>query len=268
MNAAYASVLVQNLKVTLLDQKRGAAPASMLDCAAHMLLCFDEPEAMYSAALRFMLERFRASRVDFGFGSPDKPVYIPNAVETVARSFDTAVRRRISQPDMAGPAGLAVARAGLSEVSRSSSRHRQSTGRDLARNPNWRDVWRLATRFSVSFASTIPTQCEPGTRPTSSYFDQFITNFSARSSEPRSGSKGPPSSAQLTDSGNLRGATCRMRLDLQGSRAAAGQVAEHGRQSAPQRARQAQRAQSGGIGPSLPEMALDVVAARKAGRPR
>jgi DNA-binding CsgD family transcriptional regulator len=82
MNAAYASVLVQNLKVALLDQRRGAAPASMRDCAAHMLLCFDEPAAMYSAALRFMLERFRASRVDFGFGSPDKPVYIPSAVET------------------------------------------------------------------------------------------------------------------------------------------------------------------------------------------
>jgi DNA-binding CsgD family transcriptional regulator len=83
MNAAYASVLVQNLKVSLLDQRRDAAPASMLDCAAHMLLCFDEPGAMYSAALRFMLERFRASRVDFGFGSPDKPVYIPSAVATV-----------------------------------------------------------------------------------------------------------------------------------------------------------------------------------------
>jgi hypothetical protein len=83
MNAAYSSVLVQNLKVTLLDQKRGAAAASMLDCAAHMLFCFDEPEAMYSAALRFMLERFRASRVDFGFGSPDKPVYVPSAVELV-----------------------------------------------------------------------------------------------------------------------------------------------------------------------------------------
>jgi hypothetical protein len=55
MNAAYSSVLVQNLKVTLLDQKRGAAPASMLDCTAHMLFCFDEPEGMYSAALRFML---------------------------------------------------------------------------------------------------------------------------------------------------------------------------------------------------------------------
>ena len=51
MNAAYSSVLVQNLKVTLLDQKRGAAPASMLDCAAHMLFCFDEPEGMYSAGV-------------------------------------------------------------------------------------------------------------------------------------------------------------------------------------------------------------------------
>ena len=52
MNAAYASVVVQNLKVALLDQRRGAAPASMLDCAAHMLLCFDEPGAMYSVKRR------------------------------------------------------------------------------------------------------------------------------------------------------------------------------------------------------------------------
>jgi DNA-binding CsgD family transcriptional regulator len=84
MNAAYSSVLVQNLKVALLDQRRRVAPASMLDCAAHMLLCFDEPATMYSAALRFMLERFQASRVDFGFGGPEKPVYIPSAVETTS----------------------------------------------------------------------------------------------------------------------------------------------------------------------------------------
>lgn len=80
-NATFSSVPVQGLKVTLLDQKQGRAPSSMLDCAAHMLLYFDEPETMYRVALRFLLERFRASRVDFGFGKPDKPVYIPNAVE-------------------------------------------------------------------------------------------------------------------------------------------------------------------------------------------
>jgi DNA-binding CsgD family transcriptional regulator len=83
MNAGYSSVLVQNLKVTLLNQKRGLVPASMLDCAAHMLLYFDESEAMYRVALRFLLERFGASRVDFGFGSPERLVYIPNAVELV-----------------------------------------------------------------------------------------------------------------------------------------------------------------------------------------
>jgi DNA-binding CsgD family transcriptional regulator len=82
MNAGYSSVLVQNLKMTLLDRQQ-RAPASMLDCAAHMLLNFDEPEAMYRVALRFLLERFGASRVDFGFGSPEKLVYIPNAVELV-----------------------------------------------------------------------------------------------------------------------------------------------------------------------------------------
>jgi len=83
MNETYSSVLVQSLKATLLDQKQGKLPASMLDCAAHMLLYFDEPNKMYPIPLRFLLEHFRASRVDFGFGSPDKPVYIPNAVELV-----------------------------------------------------------------------------------------------------------------------------------------------------------------------------------------
>jgi DNA-binding CsgD family transcriptional regulator len=99
MDAAHSSVLVRNLKVTLLDQKRGTAPASMLDCAAHMLFRFDEPEAMYRAGLRFMLERFRASRVDFGFGSPEKPVYVPNAVELVPDleipKFETAFPNQI-----------------------------------------------------------------------------------------------------------------------------------------------------------------------------
>jgi DNA-binding CsgD family transcriptional regulator len=84
MNAAYSSVLVQNLKINLLDHKQRSAPASMLDCAAHMLLYFDEPAAMYRVALRFLLEQFQASRVDFGFGAPDKPVYIPSAVEIVS----------------------------------------------------------------------------------------------------------------------------------------------------------------------------------------
>jgi DNA-binding CsgD family transcriptional regulator len=83
MNAAYSSALVHDLKVTLLDQKECVAPASMLDCAAHMLLNFEQPEAMYRVALRFLLERFRASRVDFGLGNPDMAVYVPSAVEIV-----------------------------------------------------------------------------------------------------------------------------------------------------------------------------------------
>ena len=54
----------------------------------------------------------------------------------------------------------------------------------------------------------------------------------------------------------LGGAVGGVRLDLQGGRTAARKVSEHGRQSAPQCARQAQSPQSGGIGPSLSEMAL------------
>ena len=84
MNSAYSSVLVQNLKVQLLDRRSRKAPASMLDCAAHMLLNFEQPDVMYRVALRFLIERFSATRVDFGFGKPEQPVYVPNAVETVS----------------------------------------------------------------------------------------------------------------------------------------------------------------------------------------
>lgn len=84
MNPAYSAALVHNLKLTLLDKKVDVAPPSMLDCAAHMLLNFDNPSTMYRVALRFLMERFEATRVDFGFGSPDSAVYVPSAVETVA----------------------------------------------------------------------------------------------------------------------------------------------------------------------------------------
>jgi len=99
MNATSSSVLVQSLKVTLLDQKQGHVPSVMLDCAAHMLLYFDEPKTMYRIGLRFLLEHFRASRVDFGFGTPEKPVYIPNVVELVpdlcVPQFDCAFPNQI-----------------------------------------------------------------------------------------------------------------------------------------------------------------------------
>jgi DNA-binding CsgD family transcriptional regulator len=84
MTSSSSPALVQKLKVHLLDQRQGKAPATMLDCGAHMLLNFDQPHIMYRVALRFLLERFNATRVDFGFGKPDQDIYVPNAVETVS----------------------------------------------------------------------------------------------------------------------------------------------------------------------------------------
>jgi DNA-binding CsgD family transcriptional regulator len=42
----------------------------MLDCAAHMLLYFDEPRAMQQIGLRHLLERFQAARGAVIYGTP------------------------------------------------------------------------------------------------------------------------------------------------------------------------------------------------------
>jgi DNA-binding CsgD family transcriptional regulator len=62
------------LRRTVLDAQRGLAPPAMLDCAAHMLLYFDEPQTM-ERALEHLLDRFAATRVAIGFGTPYDPKY-------------------------------------------------------------------------------------------------------------------------------------------------------------------------------------------------
>jgi hypothetical protein len=59
----------------MLDAQRGLAPPAMLDCAAHMLLYLDEPQAMQRIALEHLLDRFAATRVAIGFGTPYDPKY-------------------------------------------------------------------------------------------------------------------------------------------------------------------------------------------------
>jgi DNA-binding CsgD family transcriptional regulator len=63
------------LRRTILDAQRGLAPPAMLDCAAHMLLYLDEPQAMQRIALEHLLDRFAATRVAIGFGTPYDPKY-------------------------------------------------------------------------------------------------------------------------------------------------------------------------------------------------
>jgi len=50
-------------------------PPAMLDCAAHMLLYLDEPQAMQRIALEHLLDRFAATRVAIGLGTPYDPKY-------------------------------------------------------------------------------------------------------------------------------------------------------------------------------------------------
>lgn len=60
---------LRHLRRTVLDAQRGTAPPAMLDCFAHMLLYFDEPQMMHQIGLQHLLDRFAATRVDLGFGS-------------------------------------------------------------------------------------------------------------------------------------------------------------------------------------------------------
>jgi DNA-binding CsgD family transcriptional regulator len=72
---------LHRLRRTILDAQRGSAAPAMLDCAAHMLLYFDQPEVMRQIGLRHLLDRFDATRADFGFASPLDPFYRPSSVE-------------------------------------------------------------------------------------------------------------------------------------------------------------------------------------------
>jgi DNA-binding CsgD family transcriptional regulator len=72
---------VGDLRRRIIDGARGSAPAPMLDCAAHMLLYADDLEAVEHIALRHLLDRFDATRVDLGFASPGADDYVSVASE-------------------------------------------------------------------------------------------------------------------------------------------------------------------------------------------
>jgi DNA-binding CsgD family transcriptional regulator len=72
---------LHRLRKTILDAQRGSAAPAMLDCAAHMLLYFDQPDVMRQIALQHLLERFDATRADLGFASPLDPFYCASSVE-------------------------------------------------------------------------------------------------------------------------------------------------------------------------------------------
>jgi DNA-binding CsgD family transcriptional regulator len=68
----------RDLRRRLLDERRDA-PASMLDCAAHMLLYADDPATAQRIGLRHLLERFDATRIDLGFASPGGDAYVASS---------------------------------------------------------------------------------------------------------------------------------------------------------------------------------------------
>jgi DNA-binding CsgD family transcriptional regulator len=74
-----ADTRLLELRRRLIDGQRGASPASMLDCAAHMLLYADDPAAAQRIGMQHLLERFEATRIDLGFGSPGSDEYIASS---------------------------------------------------------------------------------------------------------------------------------------------------------------------------------------------
>ncbi len=70
----------KRLKDVFLDAKRGEYPPEALNCVAHMILAADDPEEVAAVALEFLVERLGVCRADFGFLTPDEPVYAPVAV--------------------------------------------------------------------------------------------------------------------------------------------------------------------------------------------
>ncbi len=68
--------VLHRLRRTIIDGQRNAVPPAMLDCGAHMLLYFREPEMMQQIGFQHLMERFAATRIDLGFGSPNESKYL------------------------------------------------------------------------------------------------------------------------------------------------------------------------------------------------
>jgi DNA-binding CsgD family transcriptional regulator len=68
--------MLHRLRRTIIDGQRNVVPSAMLDCGAHMLLYFREPEMMQQIGFQHLMERFAATRIDLGFGSPSEAEYL------------------------------------------------------------------------------------------------------------------------------------------------------------------------------------------------
>jgi DNA-binding CsgD family transcriptional regulator len=72
---------LQELRKRILDVEARSAPAAMLDCAAHMLLYADDLARVEHIGMRHLLDRFDATRIDLGFGTPHSTTYMASAFE-------------------------------------------------------------------------------------------------------------------------------------------------------------------------------------------
>jgi DNA-binding CsgD family transcriptional regulator len=75
MDGARLEPVLYRLRRTIIDGQRTVVPSAMLDCGAHMLLYFNEPQIMQQIGFQHLMERFAATRVDLGFGTPHEPKY-------------------------------------------------------------------------------------------------------------------------------------------------------------------------------------------------
>jgi DNA-binding CsgD family transcriptional regulator len=81
-----SEIALRELRHTLLDAQRKDAPPDMLDCAAHMLLYLDEPDAVHEIGLTHLLRTFDATRTDLGYATPESREYVPSAIQVVPNS--------------------------------------------------------------------------------------------------------------------------------------------------------------------------------------
>lgn len=74
------------LKERFLDAHRRDYPSDMINCAAHLILTIDDPEALVGIGLEFITGKLSACRADLGFVRPEDTIYQPLSVSYNARS--------------------------------------------------------------------------------------------------------------------------------------------------------------------------------------
>jgi len=70
-----ARTTIKELRARIIDGQARSAPAAMIDCAAHMLLYADDLASVERIGMNHLLDRFDATRIDLGFGSPHSAIY-------------------------------------------------------------------------------------------------------------------------------------------------------------------------------------------------